>query len=426
MSDDIGRVRTLPPEPPERSGSTGAEEAPDHAAPPRLQRAWLSFALIALLGGIAIGLIAGGLGSADMPSPTTTSTSQPGLVGDATEAAPQITTTTTTTLAPVLPPPVLGDLVIDLSGRLLVTGADAGGAYTAVWPAGLAEPIRVAAPVAPSFAAYDAERRFVAFLALSDGDSWVLFLGQSDQLPPKAQLAGVLSFSWHDRQPLAIAWTAQDPVGGTTALATSTIAPGSRNIAEIAEIVEVSPRSRVVAWGDWGFLLQEDQWLWRLAPDGTRLRAVHGRFLAASTVDTLLIEATPPTADTVFPAEFVVPPSIDPERGNVYVADLEFTSVGDSVFPVGHGYTLSPDGGWVVATSISLTPGAIRAERVDGAGRRATSVTDAEFVGWSDDGTFLLFGSSDGTELIVVNWQRGPQFRLSWQGDIVAAVLDND
>lgn len=424
MSDDIGRVRTLPPEPPEDSGSAGAEEVPGRRSSVRLQRAWLPLVALGLIGGVAIGLLAGGLGTAEIET-TTTTTVQPGLVGDAASRAPQITTTTT--LAPPPPPPLLSELIVGLEGKLLVTAVDAGGPYTASWLSGLTRPSRVVAPAAATEADYDVERRWIAYLGLHNGNTAVLFAGPSELLPASAQFAGVASFAWHDTEGATIAWTAVDPLRNVMVLARGRIVPGSLNIEEVELVTEVDPEAGLVAWGEWGFLVQEGDRLTRFDAGGNRTRAVRGRFLAASAVNTILVEA-PPAAEDISDAPEVPVVDLanaDQESGGVYVVDLDFVQAGDA-FPVGRTYTLSPDGAWIVATVIPEAPGALRSQRLDSPGQRATSVPDARFLGWSDDAAYLLYAATDGTTLVVVDWQRGSQFRVPLQGHIVTAVLDND
>jgi hypothetical protein len=253
---------------------------------------WLLVVAVGIAG-IALGYLLGGGGSSDMPLPA----------GETTTTTPSDSEPTTTTRpAPttVPPEPSLAERVPGLEGTLFAQMArwetlPFTGPRLIVWPAGRPSHLVDDIPIT-GIASPNADGGLLAGFGPSARGP-ALYVGPQQSMRPA--LFDVSSYAWHVTDTARLAWLGFTDEPGRYALRVAEVAPNGFGpwLSPGVPVTTVGD-VRLVAWGEWGFLLAthfspevgENPEVIFLDPDGTeRWRREAGNARVSATGDVLLI-----------------------------------------------------------------------------------------------------------------------------------------
>ncbi len=439
--DGPGRIRPLPPEQPESA-------APEPAGPGR-DRRWIPLAIVgAALALFAVGAavfdgVSGGSGSSRRSAADTTI---PSIGGD-----PPPTTTTTTV------PPLLGERVPDLIDSMRVVFNGPGEATTSevTWDIDADAPgPPTTSGLAASGATFDASRE--ELLSITSGRRDTMWIGA----PPDAEpvFVGVSGAAWHPSSERALAWVGR-PFGGSRHHLYRATAGASVGLDDVTDLGPIPERSRLVGWGDWGFVLHVDAPLefrqWELDNpedperprfqrlDFTLLLDPRGAIRAAFAAQTHAVGATghlvvSPTTDAYAAARAagldpdalglgevvtVLPPGPAGEPVIVLEPDLAPSSVAFDPATASTSYAFTPDGSHVSAMGLREGRFTVETRSVVRDLQRITSIEAADrFVGHTRNGSLLIIYSTAEREIVFHDWNRGATFRVPFRLGNVLAV----
>lgn len=444
--DEPGGVRPLPPDEPE-----GLPVAA--AAPPLPDRRWIPIA-VAAAALVFFGLVAGLLartaedGPAARPADGATDTTVGGL------GAPPPPPTTTTTLPPTLAERVP---VLDRSARIVYRGTDGTSTNQLTWR--LADDT----PNAPSTtgaaaveAVFDASRQELFWTTTGQRDTlWVGF-------PPIAEPAfvDVAGPAWHPTTPLALAWLGRPPGEEAFHLYRATVLP-TAGLDTLTDLGPIPSGSRLVGWGDWGFVLEVSPPIgarqWRipdlldrsgqstfqplgfglvLDPLGTTVAGFVGTPRAVGPDGHIVVQPAPEafalaTEDGLDAASLVgidstlVVIARGPAEEPFVVLRPDLTPSGVTFSPSSPATTFrfTPDGQHVAAMGARDARFAIVTEALDGSQRRLTSVNGVDVsLGYSRDGSLLILHGVGTGDIVFHDWNRGATFRVPFTLGRVLAV----
>ncbi len=443
--DEPGKIRPLPPDQPDTApGDDGAPTLPD--------RRWIPIAVAA--GALVVfGLIAGVLGRSPAGAPeaapdeAVTDTTVSGL------GSPPPPPTTTTTV-----PPTLQDRapLLERSARIVYRGSDGTSTSQLTWRLGDEDPGTPASTGAAAVSAeFDASRQELFWITTGQRDT--LWVG----VPPIAEpvFVDVAGAAWHPTTPLAIAWLGRPPGTDSFHLYRATVLP-TAGLDTLLDLGPVPERSRLVGWGDWGFVLDVPapigirQWevpdsrdpggptVFQplgfglvLDPLGNVVSAFVGSPRAASADGHMVVQPAPEayelaTADGFDPASLgITGPLTVVRRGQ---DEAPFVVVGSDLSPGGVTFTPSspattfgftPDGRYVAAMGATEGRFAVVTQAVDGSQRRLTSVDGVDVaLGYSREGSLLILHDLRSGAIVLHDWNRGASFRLPFTLGRVLAV----
>lgn len=333
-------------------------------------------------------------------------------------------TTTTTTL-----PPTLAQVAPEIAAELAIVTTQTK-ARALQWTGGGEAPRHRPVPADTDWAAFDADGEHLAYTdpdGLSVGDA---FSSEATIIVPAATGA-----VWHASLPGVMAFTAPGPEAVTLTVARLDRDPG-RGI-ETSDVAELPHGSRVVAWGSWGYAIEQplpgsvdaDARV-VVVYDRTgrdRLRAVPGTVVTAGS-DLLLVAGPENVAEAMRVAESagIAAHVVQAGEGN-RLLDTELTPVtpalvGDPArLPT---VTIAPDGS-AIAVSARTSPGGTSVSLMARDSRSSMivpvegSVAPIGFVAGSG---YLLLHDEVAAELVLINTETGRRARLPLgEGTVLAA-----
>ena len=409
--DEQARIRPLPPEP-----SEGAP--PDGTEPPPPSRRWRP--------------LAGAAGPAEPVAAATTTTTIPSLGAE----APTTTFTPTTTV-----PRPLAELLPNTESGLTVAFRDGRFGVVARWEAEDTEPSFVSLTARPDVATFNASGAWLSYLSFFRTDA-ALHIGLPEISQP-AQFVGVTSVEWHPTDIGRLAWVAQPPTSETPALYEGTVDLDTRELVVTRVVAELLPDENLMAWGDWGFLLERRfldpgfavtapvsetdnpndsrtvtlSMLSVFDPEGDPIAVAPASLRDATGDGTLLVDSTVeafqmvtergddvaaygfhPDILTVFPPGILLTdPTLTP---------IEFTTNGPLLPDRSH--LLTSDGERVIEIDVDFDT-TVTVYSLAGRGTRITNLDQAtEVVGLTAAGEFLVLQESVGRrQIFFVDWQSG-------------------
>jgi hypothetical protein len=363
---------------------------------------------------------------------TTTTTAIPPLAND----APPSTAAPTTTV-----PPALADLLPGTESELTAVFRDGRFGNVAQWEARSTIPSLLPLTARPDLASFDASAEWLAYLSFFRTDA-SLHVGLPATSQP-AQFIGVSGAVWHPDDPRRLAWTARLPTAEAPVLYEGIIDSDTQQLLVTRQVAEVFPTEALVAWGEWGFLLERrflldaalesgmplnqnpsNSRLVELALvtaidlDGERLATAPAAFRDATDEGVLLLasavenyEAVTTSGDAPSLPE-VDPALLKPVPSGIFLADplldlIDFTTNGPLLPERTH--LLTTDGERVIEVHQDESATTITTYSLAGRGTRIISLErPTEVVGLTSDGQYLVVQDTTGNnELIFVDWQSG-------------------
>jgi len=439
--DTPAKIRPLSPDMPEGPALEQARPLPD--------RRWIpiAFAAVAL---ILFGAIAGLYGGTETEEPAgggddVTATTLGGLGGQ-----PPPTTTTTTV------PPTLGERVplLERSARIVYLASDGVSTSQVTWTLVADAPGTAASTgAAAGEAVFDASHRSIFMITPGQRDT--LWVG----LPPIAEpvFVDVNGAAWHPTTPLTLAFVGRPPGADTPHLYRAEVLP-STEPAALTDLGPVPPHSRLVGWGDWGFVLdvfaavgpievQDSQDVSGsgsvqhlgfgliLDPTGAPTHAFAGTPTAVGPDGRLVVRTAHDELELAISFAGTDPLALGittplttlprPPVGEPFVVlgpDLADTGVSFGPMPPATSFHFTPDGGHIAAVGTRAGRFVIVTVALDGGGRRQTSIDGAEAtLGYSRDGSLLIMRDADGG-IVFHDWNRGATFHIPFALGTVLAV----
>jgi len=429
--DEQVRIRPLPPDSPE-----GAP--PGGNAPP--SRRWVPLAVAVgalIVFGVGAAVFGGdaasdaGGGAVDGAAETTTSTSILPLASNASSTTAAPTTTV---------PPTLEDLLPGTKSGLTAVFRDGRFGTVARWEAKSTIPSFLPLTARPDLASFDASAEWLAYLSYFRTDA-SLHLGLPATSQP-AQFIGVSGTAWHPTDPLRIAWTARLPTAETAYLYEGLVDPSTQELVVTRQVAEVFPTEALVAWGDWGFLLERRAFLdpsyavsvpltqdpsssrlvevalvTALDVEGQRIATAPAGFLDATDEGMILLASTVEAYEEVISSGEedlttlgVDPAAVKPVPSGIFLADpdldlVDFTT--NSPLRPERTHRLTTDGQHVI--EVHQDSGTITTYDLTGRGVQIVSLGwPADIVGLTADDQFLVAQDARGTgDLIFIDWQFG-------------------
>jgi hypothetical protein len=355
---------------------------------------------------VAFAVIALGLGPAresDVASATTTTPFEA-------ESAP----TTTTTAAPR--DPLLREMLPVVADSLRFIDVTATAARVGEWLPDAPQPAFAATVNLPDGAGFNADGTRVVIRSLVRGGSAVIddaaggrpiFLNQT-----------VTSIMWHPTDPDAIAWTAGGVDTPTVLKVAALAGVESHGVLTPDLEVELTPGLRLLAWGSWGFLLQEESGILAPASDlllldssGHERTRLSGNFYASSD-DGLLLLARDDGSGVAMP----------------FLVEADLTETALSGLDIGAAdFLLSGAGDWVIA----VTPQAdghtsVLARTVRAHSTRLSSVrNETTVIGLVWEDRYVALRDVATGDIIFKDWNTGAEFHVAFPdaADIAALFL---
>lgn len=450
--DGPGRIRPLPPVEPDAAAAGPTE-------PPPGDRRWVPLAVAgAALAFFAV--LAGSFGTGPPPGDDGAAAGETDGTSPSLGATPPPSTTTTQ------PPPTLEQLVPDLDrGLVLVYRAtDEALLGQVTWNRSAASPgTQLLTGAAATTAVFDSSHR--GLLSFTKGQKTTLWVGR----PPVAEpvFVDVSGAAWHSSTALRLAFVGRLPGADARHLFTAT-ALANGGIADLVDLGPVPGGSRLVGWGDWGFVLSRlpnptvRQWE---VPDPDNpsgppvTEALHVTLLLGPGGE--VVRSVPATAHAVGPAgELVLQPTTaayeaaigaghapdelgfvgevatviaDPEEAEEVIGTASATVVvvGSDLGQMGitmranatTRYLFVPGGDAVAAVGSGDGRLLVYVESFDGSTRRLTSVEEADVaVGFSRNGTYLIGHQLSTGDVVFLDWRRGIAGRVPFDLGRVLAV----
>ena len=425
--DEQVSIRPLPQDPPEGTPPGGTTQRP---------RRWVPLTVAAgalVLFGVGAALFGGDnpTGEASTAAAATTTTTIPPLAVE----APPTTAATTTTV-----PPSLEELLPGIESGLTAVFRDGRFGTVADWEARSTVPSFLPLTARPDLASFDASAEWLAYLSYFRTYA-SLHVGLPATSQP-AQFIGVSGAVWHPDDLRRLAWTAHLPTAEAPVLYEGMIDADTQQLLVTREVAEVFPTEALVAWGEWGFLLErrfildaafeggmplnqnpstsrlvELALVTALDPEGQRRATVPAAFRDATDDGVLLLASTVESYETVIAGGDaqslleVDPAILKPVPSGLFLADprldlIDFTTSGPLLPERTH--LLTVDGEHVI--EVDQDSGTtITTYGLTGRGAQTVSLgRPAEIVGLTSDGRFLVVQDTTGTgDLILVNWQSG-------------------
>lgn len=305
------------------------------------------------------------------------------VVGPAPEATPSNTPLNTPDGEPPLiepddeeTPPGLAEVVPGFPDALVAVAVGSGSALQRVfWP--LETPMQVSALTGGDRVLLDSTAQHVALSTVIPGaHGTLLSMGRFNSIEPVSQ--GVASFVWHDSTPGWLGYTL-DAVGSTPLMTSK----GEFEPSLVTVLVD--PPRTLIGWGDWGWVLQGNDDVVFLDPDGVLERTEPGVALATHRSGTTLVK----DGDGLH--------LVSPGAGTRPLAsDVEWSEDAIARF--------SPDGG-VIAIS---GPGGLQTLDVTSGQLHQVSNLATQSMAWSSDSRFLLTATGAG---VVIFDLEGDQIR---------------
>lgn len=402
---------------------------------------------------VFFGLIAGLLGRTTIDGPEAapeepaTDTTVSGF------GSPPLPPTTTSTLPPTLrerAPP------LERSARIVYLGGEGTSTNQVTWRLQDEDPASPSSTGAAAVRAeFDASRLELFWITTGQRDT--LWVG----LPPIAEpvFVDVAGAAWHPTMPLEIAWLGRPPGDDAFHLYRATVLPAA-GLDTLIDLGPVPESSRLVGWGDWGFVLEiraplgMRQWevpdardpdapttLQRLGfglvldPLGNPVHGFAGLPRATGPDGHMVIQPAPEAFELATEAGLdpvslgieapidVIPRGPDAEPFVVVRPDLNPTGVAFAPSSPATSFRFTPDGRHVAAMGTTAGRLAIVTQAVDGSLRRLTSVDGVDVaLGFSRDGSLLVLHDLDGGDVVFHDWNRGANFRVPFALGRVLAV----
>ena len=369
-------------------------DAPQHR--PIEPKRRLAPLIVIVLGALAFGVIARGLGvgdSGDVASPTS---APPATLAEEPEP-------TTTTSRPPPPPPTLRDMLPIVGDRLylvaLTTTAKVG-----YWDDDLHFPSFNSSISHPRSAQYNADGTRVAIQSeLGDG----AYVIDSPTSGP-AYVWDATSGAWHNTDPSLFAWTEVTAETATTIIRAADVSGDtSVGVSALSEFT-LPDLHTLRAWGDWGYATTSGTTTYGFDPDGVQTRTIEGVFFDSAADGTLLL--ADPTDEGVTP--FLL--NVDGTR-----SELPSLDIGAADFRI------TSDGDWVLATTIQQDGHtSILARTVRSRSTRITSVDEtAQIVNMTWGDRLLVLQDTESSDLLFKDWKTGAEYRVTMENPVAAVFL---
>ena len=364
-------------------------------------RRWLPL-LVILVGAIAFGIVARGLGPTHRGEVATATTTTMA----ATAAEPDPTTTT------VPPPPPLRELIPPAGdGLSLITLGSTG--RIATWAPDQIAPEVQGNVGLPLSATYNSDgSRVAVHTAVRDG---TVVIDQPTGGSPIYLQPDISSGVWHPTDPALFAWTvAVETARGQWSSVIRIADVTGHTSAGLEPLVELplpEGRHSLLAWGDWGFVTADDDVASRPAtrtgPDLLDPQELDGTFFDATEDGTLLMARM---VDTSY-----VPYLLAPDGSEVELVGLD---IGAAQFRI------TADGRWVIAVTRQADGHtSILARTVGSRSTRLSSIEGSgHIVDLIDNDRFLVLQETESRDLVFKDWNTGAEFRVPapYQHDIAA------
>lgn len=246
-----------------------------------------------------------------------------------------------------------------------------------MWPQ-TGDPIKIQLTSDVWTAAYDAaQSRIAVTLRRQAGGERSLHVGYLGDL--RYVTSSVTSFAWHPTDPSAIAWVEENKDG--YALVMATVSDG---LVMATQVALVGKRVRLVAWGSWGFALQDDGGLTTFAPSGTPIAHGDVQFVAAGSDGRLIVAR--PAGVPVSSDWAITQPDLEDQQSLESFGGLD-----------GHPTTAAilPSSGRIVLVTNGNRGDLTRIEILNPDGSRQATVRSemiAESIAWSPDEAQLAVG----------------------------------
>lgn len=378
-------------------------DAPHRPADKRPRR-WLPLAVI-VVGAVAFGVVARGLSPVPRPEAGATNTTEAAL---AVEPDP-----TTTTEPPPSPPKPLYRLLPVAEDGLDLVAFDVS-AKVGRWEPNEADPefhVNVGRPLGAS---YNADGSRVALTtAVRDGS---LVITDSAGPNPIYVQGDIWSSAWHPTDPDMLAWTrAIELLPGEWETTIAVADVSGYTAAGLEPLIETTIDGgplTLLAWGDWGFVLADEQQALRPVtrhdPDLQNPVELDGVFFdVTDSGDVLMARAE----------DIGYMPYLTKIDGTV--VDLVGLDIGAADFRI------TADGAWVLAvtpqgdghTSILARTAESRSTRLNSVNGSARIID----LSWGD--RFLVLQEAETGDLVFKDWNTGAEFRLPVDVTVAAVFL---
>jgi hypothetical protein len=352
------------------------------------KRRWAPLVVI-VVGAIAFGIIATGLGSGD-PEVVSSGATTPAAVAT---TPPAITTTTWT---PPAPQPLRDVLPVAANGlRVVVLGPSS--ARIGNWMADDLAPSFGHTVAAPRGASFNSDGSRLAVLSAAAGSSYVLSNADGGDT---MRIPDAVSGAWHATDPDLLAWTVVD--GDGTIVAVADVSGASNGLTPLLDF-RLPGHQELAAWGDWGFATTDENMTYGWDPDGVATRATAGTFFDASADGTLLIANLDDSG--------AMPFLLSPEGIATTLPSLEIWAA---------DLQLSDNGEWVFATTLQQDgPTTILARAVNSRSARITSIAEAAAVlGTAADDRFIVLQELDSRDVVFKDWNSGIEYRVPFTDEL--------
>jgi hypothetical protein len=361
------------------------------------KRRWASLIVI-VLGALAFGVIARGLGVGTDTQVGSATTVPPASLAE----TPSATSTTTTEPAPST---LLDMLPAATEGLQLIT-VTSSSARVGTWEPEAIAPVFATTAPQPLAASYNTTGTRTAIHSSARGGSFVIY--SDDSISPAHLTGAVTSVAWHSANPNLMAWTAEDEDNAATTISVADISGDtSAGVSPLVALTVAGDRHTLRTWGDWGFATTRDGMVYGFDPDGFEVRTYEGAYFDAAPDGTLLLG----DVDDEGTAPFLLSP--DGER-----VDLPSLDIGADDFRI------TDDGQWVLAVTIQQEGHtSILGRTVYSRSTRLTSIDEtARVVNTARAGRFLVLQEIATGDLIFKDWNTGAEHRVP-AGEEVADIF---
>jgi hypothetical protein len=243
---------------------------------------------------------------------------------------------------------------------------------------GNGDPIKILLASDVWAAAYDAaQSRIAVTLRGYAGEGQGLHVGYPGDL--RFVTSGVTSFAWHPTDPSAIAWVQETRHG--FALVEATVSDGLMMATQIAM---VGKRIRLVAWGSWGFAVQDDHGLTTFTPSGAPIAHDDVQFVAAGSNGRLIVAR--PAGVPLSNDWAITQPDLSDQQSLERFGDLDAHPTAAAILP---------SSGRIVLVTNDNEAHIARIEILNADGTRQAAIRSemiAESIAWSPDEARLAIG----------------------------------
>ncbi|MCP4967638.1 MAG: hypothetical protein GY926_20695 [bacterium] len=381
--DSGSKIRPLPID-----DIDGDAPQPRHVEPKRR----LMPLIVIVVGAIAFGVVARGLGTTDGAEVA----SAPTTAAPLSEVAETTTTTTTSpprTLRQLLPVAADGLSLVEITNTSAKIGE---------WTPDSAAPSFNARISQPRSAGFNSDFSRVAIHTSVRDGSYVI--DDPEGGAPIHIQEDVSSGLWHPTDPDLFAWTEFD-VDQTTVKIADVSGYAGAELEPLVEFALAAVDHELLAWGDWGIVTRSSGRLYVFDIDGQELSQVESEFLDATPDGLLLLARIDDGA--------AIPYLLNPDGSETALPGLD---IGAS------GLRITDDGAWVLAVTYQADGHtSILARTVGARSTRLTSINETAHIVdliWED--RFLVLQEVRSLDLVFKDWNTGAEFRLPVENQIAA------